>query len=98
MQIFHLDSYCRTNLIGYASVSLPTRPGVHSIDVPAWRPIGTFTEELMRHFIGGGIELADREWIDNGSDRSQLRTVSTGAIHLELGLIFRHFKRFGIDY
>ena len=52
----------------------------------------------MRHFIGGGIELADREWIDNGSDRSQLRTVSTGAIHLELGLIFRHFKRFGIDY
>ena len=40
MQIFHLDSYSGSNLIGYASVSLPTRPGIHSIEVAAWRPLG----------------------------------------------------------
>lgn len=60
---------------------------------------GTFTEELMRHFIGGGVELADAERIQNGSvDRSRLRTEATGKVHLEIGLIFRDFKKFGIEY
>ena len=40
LQIYHLDSYSRTNLVGYASASLPTRPGIHYIDAPAWRPLG----------------------------------------------------------
>ena len=59
---------------------------------------GTWSEELMRQFIGGGIELGDRDWAEQGGDRSHLRTVATGTVHLELGLIFRHFKRFGIEY
>ena len=42
LQIFHLDSYSRTNLVGYASVSVPSRPGIHFIDVPAWRPLGSY--------------------------------------------------------
>ncbi len=59
---------------------------------------GTFTEELMRHFIGGGVELADAERIQNGADRSRLRTEATGRVYLEIGLVFRDFKKFGIEY
>ena len=59
---------------------------------------GTFTEELMRHFIGGGVELADPKRTQGGADRFQLRTVATGLVHLEIGLIFRDFKKFGIEY
>lgn len=59
---------------------------------------GTFTEELMRHFIGGGIELTDAERIQNGADRSRLKTEAAGKVHLEIGLIFRDFKKFGIEY
>ena len=40
LQIFQLDSYSRSNLIGYATVAIPTRPGIHFVDVPAWRPLG----------------------------------------------------------
>ena len=59
---------------------------------------GTFTEELMIQFIGGGVELADPEAVQSGNDRFRLRTVATGVVHLELGLVFRDFKKFGIEY
>jgi B9 domain-containing protein 2 len=52
----------------------------------------------MRHFIGGGVELADAERIQNGADRSRLRTEATGRVYLEIGLVFRDFKKFGIEY
>ncbi len=41
LQIYQLDSYSRSNLIGYATTPLPTRPGIHFINVPAWRPLGS---------------------------------------------------------
>lgn len=46
LQIYHLDSYSRTNLVGYASTSLPTRPGIHYVDAPAWRPLGILNSFL----------------------------------------------------
>ena len=52
----------------------------------------------MRHFIGGGLELTDIERTQSGKDRFRLKTVATGTVHLELGLVFRDFKKFGIEY
>lgn len=99
LQIYHLDDYSRVHLAGYASVDLPTRPGVHSIDVPAWRPLGTFSEELARYFVGGGIELPDWNAVSGGgSDRLHLRTTPAGVVHLEVGVIFRDFRQFGVEY
>lgn len=48
LQVYHLDSYSRVNLIGYASVSIPTRPGIHFIEAPAWRPLGQQRLNLVR--------------------------------------------------
>lgn len=52
----------------------------------------------MRHFIGGGVELADAHNLHSDAERHRLRTVPTGVVHLQLGLIFRDFKKFGIEY
>lgn len=52
----------------------------------------------MRHFIGGGLELADADRAQSGTERYRLKTVATGTVHLEIGLIFRDFKKFGIEY
>ena len=54
----------------------------------------------MRQFIGGGVELTDaeRSLQAGGTDRFRLKTVATGMVHLELGLVFRDFKKFGIEY
>lgn len=52
----------------------------------------------MRQFIGGGVELSDPDRVQGGTERFRLRTVATGTVHLELGLIFRDFKKFGIEY
>ena len=60
--------------------------------------IGTFTEELARYFIGGGIELEEPSDIQSGADRLHLRTVAAGTIQLEIGVILRGFKKFGIEY
>lgn len=58
---------------------------------------GSFTEELTRYFVGGGIEVGDLKLLSS-SDRLQLRTVASGTVHLEIGLIFRDFRKFGIEY
>lgn len=52
----------------------------------------------MRYFIGGGVELGDAEKILSGPDRFRLKTVSTGKVQLEIGLVFRDFRKFGIEY
>lgn len=67
LQIYHLDDYSRVHLAGYASVDLPTRPGVHSIDVPAWRPLGNAYQKI--HNISAKM-TSDREssWVISGEN------------------------------
>ena len=60
---------------------------------------GTFSEELARYFVGGGIELPDWNAVSGGgSDRLHPRTTPAGVVHLEVGVIFRDFRQFGVEY
>jgi B9 domain-containing protein 2 len=76
---------------------VPTSPGVHDIDCPTWRPVGTTREQISQSFLGGGPQLKNPDLIYSGADRYHLRTQTMGMIHLQLGVIMRNFDKYGIE-
>ena len=96
-QVWHQDSFGRNELYGYGFCHLPTSPGIHNIECPTWRPSGTYREQVSQSFLGGGPQLKNPDLIYSGADRYKLHTVAMGTIHLQLGVILRHFDKYGIE-
>uniref|UniRef100_A0A915PIN2 B9 domain-containing protein 2 n=1 Tax=Setaria digitata TaxID=48799 RepID=A0A915PIN2_9BILA len=96
LQIWHYDEFGRQELYGYGSIYLPASPGEHQIKCYTWRPKGGLREEMMQHFIGGGLQFTD-ETSTRLDDHSRLRTVSMGVVRLRISVITKHFDRFGIQ-
>jgi B9 domain-containing protein 2 len=87
----------RCELYGYGFCHIPASPGLHKVDVPTWRPVGTTQEQFNQSFVGGGPQLRSPDLIYSGADRYQLRTAAMGTVHLQLGVILRNFDRYGIE-
>ena len=47
--------------------------------------------------MGGGPELAKESLIYSSTDRHRLRTVASGTVHLNIGVITRNFEKFGVE-
>ncbi|KAJ4462333.1 hypothetical protein PAPYR_13538 [Paratrimastix pyriformis] len=95
-QVFHLDSYGRYDLEGYGFCSVPSTPGMHSIDVVTWRPAGNLREQMSEFFVGGVPQLKNDKVIHLCTDRNRLRTQSAGVIHLSLGVVLKDFQKYGV--
>ncbi|XP_069998522.1 B9 domain-containing protein 2 [Penaeus vannamei] len=98
VQVYRQDDLGRFDLCGYGIIHVPSRPGHHSVDCPTWRPTGTFAEELRRSFLGGGPQLLSTEFIHSGLERYRLRTIPSGTVHFNLGIILRNFDKYGVMY
>ncbi|KAL7640352.1 UNVERIFIED_CONTAM: hypothetical protein RMT77_008623 [Armadillidium vulgare] len=98
IQVYSLDQYNRVDLCGYGLVHVPMKPGVHSLLCYTWRPCGTFTEEMKRSWLGGGPQLMSTEYIHSPSERYRLKTIPSGVVHLEVGIIGRKFESYGIMF
>ena len=48
-------------------------------------------------FLGGGPELRSTAVVHSSEDRQRLRTEAMGTVHLRLGVILRHFQKFGVE-
>ncbi|NWX53258.1 B9D2 protein, partial [Steatornis caripensis] len=84
--------------LGYGFCHVPSAPGCHALDCVTWRPRGTGWERLCQRFVGGGPQLLDPEALATGADeRFRLRTETSGTVHLQLGVILRHFGRYGVE-
>ncbi|XP_029782015.1 B9 domain-containing protein 2 isoform X2 [Suricata suricatta] len=97
LQVWSQDSFGRCQLAGYGFCHVPSSPGTHQLDCPTWRPLGSWREQLARAFVGGGPQLLHGDAIYSGADRYRLHTVAGGTVHLELGLLLRHFDRYGVE-
>ncbi|MBW00609.1 B9 domain-containing protein 2, partial [Eschrichtius robustus] len=95
LQVWSQDSFGRCQLAGYGFCHVPSSPGTHQLDCPTWRPLGSWREQLARAFVGGGPQLLHGDAIYSGADRYRLHTAAGGTVHLELGLLLRHFDRYG---
>uniref|UniRef100_A0A9L0JF34 B9 domain-containing protein 2 n=1 Tax=Equus asinus TaxID=9793 RepID=A0A9L0JF34_EQUAS len=97
LQVWSQDSFGRCQLAGYGFCHVPSSPGTHQLDCPTWRPLGSWREQLARAFVGGGPQLLHGDAIYSGADRYRLHTAAGGTVHLELGLLLRHFDRYGVE-
>jgi len=91
-----LDSFAKTQLLGYAYCSLPVSPGSHQIDTYLWRPCGTPQEDLYEFYLGAVPHLLNNGLVHNPAkakeERCRLFTKSAGKVHLSLDIILRHFE------
>ncbi|KAM6153573.1 B9 domain-containing protein 2 [Erethizon dorsatum] len=97
LQVWSQDSFGRCQLAGYGFCHVPSSPGTHQLDCPTWRPLGSWREQLARAFVGGGPQLLHADTIYSGADRYRLHTAAGGTVRLELGLLLRHFDRYGVE-
>jgi len=96
-QVWHQDSFGRNEIYGYGYCHVPTSPGMHDVECPMWRPVGSLREQITQAFLGGGPMLKHPDLIYSGADRYHLRTQAMGKVHLQLGVIVRHFDKYGIE-
>uniref|UniRef100_A0A3B3HXR8 B9 domain-containing protein 2 n=2 Tax=Oryzias latipes TaxID=8090 RepID=A0A3B3HXR8_ORYLA len=97
LQVWHQDSFGRCQLYGYGYCHVPCSPGTHRIECVTWRPLGSWQEQITQMFVGGGPQLRSPDLIYSGADRYRLQTEAMGTVELELGVIMRHFDKYGVD-
>jgi B9 domain-containing protein 2 len=51
----------------------------------------------VRHFIGGGVELNESELASTSSERYRLKTIPSGSVTVELGIVLKNFETFGVQ-
>ncbi|XP_059574715.1 B9 domain-containing protein 2 [Alligator mississippiensis] len=97
LQVWHQDGFGRTELYGYGCLHVPAAPGCHTIACPTWRPRGSWPERLAQRFVGGGPQLRQPQAAAAAPERHRLRTTAAGTVHLRLGVLPRHFARYGVE-
>ncbi|XP_064296151.1 B9 domain-containing protein 2 isoform X2 [Phalacrocorax carbo] len=98
LQVWHQDVFGCSEVLGYGFCHVPATPGCHTLDCVTWRPRGTWRERLRQRLIGGGPQLRNPEAvISSATDRFRLHTEASGTVHLQLGVLLRHFSRYGVE-
>ncbi|XP_021474379.2 B9 domain-containing protein 2 isoform X1 [Oncorhynchus mykiss] len=97
LQVWHQDAFGRCQLYGYGYCHVPSSPGHHHVRCVTWRPLGSWQEQIAQIFVGGGPQLRSPDIIYSGADRYRLHTVAMGSVELELGIIMRHFDKYGVE-
>ena len=95
-EVYHQDDFGRNELYGYGFIHIPTSPGTHDIECVTWRPAGTYREQIKQYFVGGAPQLRNPDMVQS-AERYTLNTVAMGKVHLQLGVIFRHFDKYGVE-
>ncbi|XP_030330872.1 B9 domain-containing protein 2 [Strigops habroptila] len=98
VQVWHQDALGRRHVLGYGFCHVPAAPGLHSVRCATWRPLGERRERLRRRWVGGGAGLAEpaAAAAAGACDRFRLRCEAGGSVHLQLGVVLRHFARYGV--
>ncbi|NWY58956.1 B9D2 protein, partial [Chionis minor] len=100
-QVWHQDGFGRAEVLGYGFCHVPATPGCHALSCVTWRPRGTWRERWSRRLVGGGPQLchpqAPAAVVAAASERFRLRSETAGTVHLQLGVLLRHFGRYGVE-
>lgn len=97
-EVWHQDSFGRTEIYGYGTCHVPATPGFHEIECVTWRPIGSIKDQITSYFVGGGLQLKNPELAIANSESYRLKTVSMGKVHLRLNIILRNFDKYGVEF
>ena len=92
MEVWRVDEYGRHNIYGYGTFAVPMASGWLSLEVPCWRPMGTWYDR----FIGANSELQYPDIVASSLSKYGLRTMSGCMVTVELNLIGRNFHLHGV--
>ncbi|CAI5448156.1 unnamed protein product [Caenorhabditis angaria] len=96
IQVWHHDNYGRQEIAGYGSLVLPSSSGSYQLKCGCWRPKGSWREEMMQKFVGGGMQLSNLSILENPQLREKITSISTGSVNFDLNIITKNFQKFGI--
>ena len=92
LRVWRLDNVGRMDLLSYGLAALPCSPGFFELECPTWRPIGSWQEEALAFFVGGPPRLLTQDALNKQIDkRKELKTVSSGVVHLQLEVLLKNF-------
>ncbi|XP_033626939.1 Meckel syndrome type 1 protein-like [Asterias rubens] len=95
LEVLSIDTWQRYRTEGYGYLTIPSKPGIHTIEVQTWRPCGrNVFDNMRRFFIGGSPELEDPTYISvppthEGAVMSRFgfQTEATGSVKVKLNLL-----------
>ena len=91
-EVWKVDEYGRHNICGYGTASMPMGSGCHVLEIPCWRPMGTWYDR----FIGANSELQYPDIAASSISKYSLRTQSGCLLTVQLDLIGRNFHLQGV--
>jgi B9 domain-containing protein 2 len=47
VEVWRVDEYGRHNIYGYGTLAIPMASGWHKLEVPCWRPMGTWYDRFI---------------------------------------------------
>ncbi|GLD92561.1 hypothetical protein PINS_up001120 [Pythium insidiosum] len=94
VQVWRVDTHMKASVVGYGFAHLPFQAGNHRLTVPVWRPMGSSKEEAEAVLLGNTPELVSEDVVFNTAwaERCRLRTVASGRVQIDVGILVRHFN------
>lgn len=91
------DSWNRYRVEGYSHVDIPLTAGMYQAKARCWKPCGTIRESVQDFFIGGSLQLLNRQHpAQPGSIKARclsyhgFETATTGTVHVRFNVIVQH--------
>lgn len=92
VEVWKVDEDGRHNIYGYGTQVLPFANGEYRLEIPCWRPMGTWYDR----FVGSNAELQYPAMMVSSLNRYGLRTFSGCKLVVELSIIGRNFHLHGV--
>lgn len=91
-EVWRVDEYGRHSIYGYGTLAFPMASGQHLLEVPCWRPMGTWYDR----FIGANSELQYPDIVASSLSKYGLRTTSSAVLIVDIDIIARSFHLHGV--
>lgn len=92
VEVWNVDTDGRHAIVGYGTIACPFNMGEHVLEVPCWRPKGTWFD----NFIGAYSELQHKNIVVTPLNRYGLKTQSAGKVVIELKVLTKDFHLHGV--
>ena len=95
-EVWGVDVHGRHSVNGYGCLTMPVHPGNYSLECNMWRPQGSYSDQVYTFFLGTSPEILYKNMVLSGNDRFGLQCISTGILHLRIGLTTKDFNLHGV--
>ena len=99
VEVFSVNSLKQFYPVGVGFTYVPTKPGFHKVTISTWKisPV-SLLDSIKEKFFTGGFTVVKKDLISSGIERYKLSTISSGTVEINLNLVFKHFRKYNIQF